>query len=71
MSFATVVPGELAVRRLHIRERKSAPRAEGLILKKIVVDAPNVYAPFESVVADDLRPVVDDVDVRFGSNPRL
>ena len=49
---------------------KTAARTEGLVLQQIVANAAKVAAELQRVVADDLGPVVDKVDVRLAPDPR-
>ena len=68
MSLTTLVLPP-AARGLVGREGECTAGAEGLVLEQVVAHAAKVDAPLDGVVAADLGPVVDEVDVGFGPDP--
>src|SRR5271156_934386 len=60
----------LVYRCIGFREGECSTGAKGLVLKQVVVDAAEIDAKFDCVGADDLGPVVHDIDVGFRANPR-
>src|SRR5260370_34945583 len=58
------------LRGLNILEGVGTTRTEGLVLQQIVANATQVAAKLDRVVLNNLRPVVDKVDVRLAPDPR-
>jgi len=56
--------------RLIFAEGVSATRTVGLTLKEIVADPAEIATELDGVIADGLGPVIDEIDVGFGANPR-
>src|SRR5262245_12705643 len=51
-------------------EEESAAWTVCLSLQQVVFVRSSVNAPFECVISEDARPVANQVNVRFGANPR-